>query len=123
MDDRCEPEAASTAESFTPRQLRLLKLAIVVMSALLIIGFAAVLGRIVYLVAVNPHPASVAAGTIPARSELPLPPGAVVRSLSLSGDRLAVHFDSPAGAGIAIVDLARGQAISHIELTERAPRP
>jgi hypothetical protein len=53
---------------------------------------------------------------------LALPDGAQVRSMSLSGDRLAVHFDAPGGGGIAIVDLASGQAVSRIELVPEPPR-
>jgi hypothetical protein len=32
----------------------------------------------------------------------------------LSGDRMAVQFDTPGGAGIAVIDLASGQVISRI---------
>ena len=45
------------------------------------------------------------------------PAGATVRNLSLSGNRLAVHYDAPSGGGIAIVDLATGRTVQRIELS------
>ena len=52
---------------------------------------------------------------------LPLPEGATVRSLALSGDRLAVHFDAHAGAGVAILDLLTGEPVTHVQFVPRGP--
>jgi hypothetical protein len=51
-----------------------------------------------------------------------LPPGALVRQTSISGDRLAVQYEAPSGAGIVVLDLASGQIVSRVELAPEAPR-
>lgn len=109
-------EAAGSAQStdpFSPAQLRILKIAVVVMGVILVLGFAAVIGRIAYLVTRTAKPAAPTA--IAKNLRLPLPEGATVRSLALSGDRLAVHFDAHAGAGVAILDLLTGEPVTHVQ--------
>ena len=97
---------------YTPSQLRLLKWAVIGMGVILLLGFMAVIGRIVWLVNQAPRPASQATATaappLVAPPPLALPKGAIVRHIALSGHRLAVHYESPAGAGIRIIDLATG---------------
>lgn len=115
---------------YSPAQMRQLKFAVIAMGVILLLGFAVVIGRIVYLVNSAPRPAASAAATparvgaphqVPsaqlplAQSQLPqsgvtlsLPRGAVIRQLALSGNRLAIYFEGPDGAGIRIVDLATG---------------
>lgn len=110
-------KAAASAQStdpFSPAQLRILKIAVVVMGVILVLGFAAVIGRIAYLVTRTTKPAASAA--IAKDLRLPLPEGAAVRSLALSGDRLAVHFETNSGAGVAILDLLTGEPVTRIEL-------
>lgn len=101
-------------EPFSPSQLRLLKTAIVVMSAVLVVGLAVIIGRIAYLVSQGgtrqTSPVAVE------QTRLNLPAGAVVRAMALSGERLAVHYDAPAGAGIAVLDLGTGKTVTHIDL-------
>ncbi len=112
-----QPEAAGSAQStdpFSPAQLRILKIAVVVMGVILVLGFAAVIGRIAYLVTRTAKPAATTA--IAKDLRLPLPEGATVRSLALSGDRLAVHFDAHAGPGVAILDLLTGEPVTHVKL-------
>jgi hypothetical protein len=109
---------------FTPRQVRALKIAVIVMGVLLVAGFAFVLAAIVYQASrlgEKPEPAA-AAVTAPMAlpeglaSELPIPVGAEVTTLALDGDRLAVHLKSQAGAEIAVIDLATGKVLSRIKL-------
>ncbi|MGE0767824.1 MAG: hypothetical protein AB7L90_15280 [Hyphomicrobiaceae bacterium] len=97
---------------YSASQLRLLRIAVIVMGIVLLLGFATVIGRIVYLLNAAPKPAPDASeGSVAASAPLgspvalALPKGAVVRHLALSGNRLAIHYESPAGAGIRIVDL------------------
>ncbi len=105
---------------FDDAQMRKLRLAVIGMGAVLLLGFATVIGRIVYLLnrpAVDA--ANVAATTVgapPSDIRLALPAGASVRNLSLLGNRLAVHYDAPSGPGIAIVDLATGRAVQTIAI-------
>lgn len=115
-------EAAGGTQStdpFSPAQLRILKIAVVVMGVILVLGFAAVIGRIAYLVTRTAKPAASAA--IAKDLRLPLPEGAAVRSLALSGDRLAVHFETHAGPGVAILDLLTGELITHVQLVPSGP--
>ena len=106
-------------EPFTPRQLRILKIAVVVMGIILVVGFAAVIGRIAYLVAKGGAPRPSTAHAVARTTHLPLPAGAIVRSIALDGDKLAVHYDAPAGAGVAILDLLTGAALAHVDLAPR----
>ena len=110
---------------FTPRQVRLLKIAVIAMGILLVGGFALVMGTIVYQASrLGEKPAGASEGPAAAVSQfapaaqgaLALPPDAKVMSMSLDGDRLAVHFQSSAGAQIAVIDVASGKVLSRIKL-------
>ncbi len=117
---------------FTPRQVRVLKIAVIVMGILLVGGFAFVLAAIVYQASRLGKPAAPVAETVsgaasaaatlsppaalPEGVELAIPSGATVTTLSLDGDRLAVHLASPAGAEIAVIDLASGKVIARVKL-------
>lgn len=116
---RSAAAASGGTEPFTPRQLRILKIAVVVMGIILVAGFATVIGRIAYLLANGGAGRLPAAHALAAKAHLPLPAGAAVRSLALDGNRLAVHYDTPAGSGIAILDLITGEALTHIDLAPR----
>lgn len=108
--------ATAIPPMYTPSQMRLLKIAVIVMGVILLLGFVAVIGRIVWLVNSAPKPAAGAAltsGALVAPGPLTLPKGAIVRHIALSGSRLAVHYESPEGSGIRIVDLVPGgQAVT-----------
>lgn len=88
---------------------RLLEIAVAGMGVLIVAGLAAVALRVAYLAA---HSGGAAA----AEAALALPSGASVKSLSLSGQRLAVHYVSPEGEGIGIVDLETGRLVSRLRL-------
>ena len=106
---------------FTPRQVRILKLAVIAMGLLLVGGFAFVLAAIVYQAS---RPAQVAAGRSATDSltqsglniDLPVPRDASVGALSLDGNRLAVQLNGSAGAEIAIIDLASGKIVARVRL-------
>jgi hypothetical protein len=102
--------------------VRALKVVVVMMGVLILLGLATVFGRIIYL-ASRPSPQVKAAPQAPsAEQRLVLPPGAQVRQTSLSGDRLAVHYEAPEGSGIIVLDLASGQVLNRIQVTPEAPR-
>ena len=123
-----EPESSSTAPGavltgtvLTPRQVRILKIAVIVMGVLLVGGFAFVLAAIVYQAS---HPVQ-DAGVTPAPSvpgqgapsiDLPVPAGAAVTAMSLDGNRLAVHLSGPSGPEIGVIDLASGKVVAHVRL-------
>jgi hypothetical protein len=106
---------------FTPRQVRILKVAVIAMGLLLVGGFAFVLAAIVYQAS---RPAQVAAGRSATDSltqsglniDLPVPRDASVGALSLDGNRLAVQLNGSAGAEIAIIDLASGKIVARVRL-------
>ena len=95
---------------FSEAQLRRLKIAVVVMGLVLIIGFAVVVSRVVVLVqrAGGGNAATPTSTAIRPDLALSLPAGAKVEHLAVGADRLAVHYTSPTGAGIRIIDLATG---------------
>lgn len=121
-------EAAGSGEIVPPTPLtephvRLLKIAVVAMGLMIVVGLAAVIGRIIYLGSSGQKQAAVSQTARAGGSgRLALPQQASVKHLALSGDRLAVHYEGPAGAGIAIVDAASGALISRIELVPDVPR-
>ena len=106
---------------FSPRQVRVLKVAVIVMGILLVGGFTLVVAGIVYQASklgkdkqAAPAPAAEAlSGT---QAELAIPPGATVTSLALDGDRLALHLKSVAGPEVLIIDVTTGKVISRIKL-------
>lgn len=127
MPDVDAPETGKPAGMYTPSQLRLLKLAVIAMGVILLLGFATVIGRIVYLVNTAPSPRAPAAsatagGSLSVPAELALPKGAVIRQMTLSGHVLAVHFEAPGGAGIRILDLSTGGRAHAITIVEEMPQ-
>jgi hypothetical protein len=117
-----EPETSAVPGTvFTPRQVRILKVAVIAMGILLVGGFAFVLAAIVYQAS---HPAQVGAGASAPVSlgqsglsiDLPVPHDTSVGGLALDGNRLAVQLNGSAGAEIAIIDLASGKIVARVRL-------
>lgn len=104
-------------------QVRALRIAVIVMGVLLVMGLVAVIGRIVYLMARPAGQISAATGTPAPEIGAKLPAGAQIRSIAIHGDRLAIHYETAAGSGIAVVDLASGRTLSRVQLTPEAPKP
>jgi hypothetical protein len=122
MSVASEPETSALPGTvFSPRQVRILKIAVIVMGVLLVGGFAFVLAAIVYQAS---HPAQDAtltgAQAVPGEGalsiDLPVPAGAAVTAMSLDGNRLAVHLAAPSGPEIAVIDLATGEIVAHVRL-------
>jgi hypothetical protein len=102
---------------FTPRQVRVLKIVVIVMGILLVGGFAFVMAAIVYQASQVGQGAG-AGGAAPngVETELAIAKDATVGALSLDGDRLAIHLNSGAGPEIAVVDLKTGKIVARIRL-------
>lgn len=117
-----EPETSTLPGTvFTPRQVRILKIAVIVMGVLLVGGFAFVLAAIVYQASRPAQDATLAgAQAVPGEGalsiDLPVPAGAAVTAMSLDGNRLAVQLAGPSGPEIAVIDLATGQIVAHVRL-------
>jgi hypothetical protein len=102
---------------FTPRQVRVLKIAVIAMGILLVGGFAFVLGTIVYQASRGGQDRGTSAAELSgAEAELPIPKDATVTSMSLDGERLALHLNSATGAEIIVLDLKSGTVISRVKL-------
>jgi hypothetical protein len=126
------PPAASSNEApaSTEAELRLqraMKFVVAGLALLLIAGLVAVAMRVIYLAskpkiqeppqaATRAPPAVASTRGLSAELRLALPAGAEVRSVSLSGDRLAVHYIAGATAGIAILDLQTGRKLSDVTI-------
>ena len=67
---------------------------------------------------------STTAAVMPGSSDiaLDLPKGARVVSTSISGDRLAVHYEGPSGTGITVIDLNTGKRIADVKTQDAVPR-
>ena len=107
---------------FTPRQVRLLKIAVVTMGLMLLAGLGAVIVGMIYQASkVGKTPVSAASPAalesgIADAGALTVPEGSKVSSMALDGNRLAVHLTTPEGGEIAIVDLTTGTVLSRIKL-------
>jgi len=104
---------------FTPRQVRVLKIAVIAMGVLLVVGFAFVIAVIAYQASNlgQDKPAAPASAALEGNeTALTIPEGATVTSMALDGDRLALHLNSSAGTEIAVIDLSTGKVLSRIRL-------
>lgn len=104
--------------------VRALKYVVIGMGILIVLGVLTVIGRIVYLANQGSKQASIATSTarLAPAAKLALPALAHVKHVTMSGDRLAVHYEGPAGAAIAIVDLATGNVVARVDLVTEVPR-
>lgn len=109
------------------RLQRNLKILVIGMGLLILAGLGAVAFRIIQVANKPPATGLATSGTATAAAPagelaLELPRGAKVVSISLSGDRLAVHHESPAGTGITILDLATGRRLLDVKPLEAMPK-
>lgn len=109
---------------------RVLVFIVAFLGLLIVAGITAVVLRIIYLSSTgpaqhaSPPEAGAAAVAAPAAVDrLDLPAGAVVKSTSVGGDRLAVHYESPTETGIAVVDLATGAVVRRVTVVPEGGVP
>jgi hypothetical protein len=100
---------------FTPRQVRVLKIAVIVMGILLVGGFAFVLAAIVYQASKGGQ-SSVPASVEGVGTELHIPKDASIEAMALDGDRLALHLQTSAGPEIVVIDVKTGKTLSRVRL-------
>lgn len=124
------PGAPATAEVSPEQRLqRILKFIVVTLAILLFAGLVAAVGRVIYLASApvtQPATSSLTVAPTPTptpairpEQSIALPPGAQVRSVSLSGNRLAVHYEIGSASGIAILDLQSGRTITNVAIEAR----
>jgi hypothetical protein len=104
--------------------MRALKALVVIMGVLLVAGSVTL--AVLIMSRIGSHRSPVARTTSPAaglpdRVAVTLPPGAELRSVTVLGDRLALHVATPAGAEILVVDPASGAITETIELKQASP--
>lgn len=109
---------------FTPRQVRILKIVVIVMGVLLVGGFVAVIAAIVLQAgklgdkkearALEAAPLSVPATAV--ESTFVLPDGAEIAAMTLDGAQLALHVKGPEGSQIVVIDVGTGRVLSRVGL-------
>lgn len=125
--DTGSADAAATGDAAVMRELRLqrnLKILIAVMTLFIVGGLGAIVARIIAGTGKQAVPVAAVSRTGAPGSAaitLELPRGAKIVSVSISGNRLAVHHESPGGAGIAILDLETGARIADVTAQEALP--
>jgi hypothetical protein len=105
---------------FTPRQVRILKIAVILMGILLVGGFAFVLAAIVYQASRPAQDrteigATALSGEGTLDMDLGIPRDATVTGLELDGNRLAVTLGGGAPE-IVVIDLASGKVVARLRL-------
>lgn len=113
-----EPQGADgSAPAMSAAEARLqrnLKIVVVGLAVLLFAGLLAVAGRVIYLA--SPSKTQPAEPTLAIRPQqsLALPAGAEMRSIALSGNRIAVHYEVGGRPGIAVFDIETGRMITDV---------
>jgi hypothetical protein len=105
------------------RLQRNLKFLVGFLGFLIAAGLIAVVVRIVSLASQTSSTSTMAPTFAAPGGEisLELPSGAKIVSISVSGNRLAVHHDGPSGAGISVLNLETGQRIMELKPVEAPP--
>jgi hypothetical protein len=106
--------------SFTPRQVRLLKISIAIMTALLILGIIALvygMARQAKRLGAAPEPAA-RAGLPPYLRSLDLGQGKL-ESIAASGDLLILHWKGEASDIVLTIDPRDGHELGRIQVPHR----
>ena len=119
--------ASAQTRDASPRDLKVRALIFIVsfLGLLIVAGLVAVILRIIYLSSTpSAQRATTDAAEAPSAADrLDLPAGAVVKSMSVGVDRLAVHYDAPGGGGIAVLDLATGTVLRRVDIVPGGTAP
>jgi len=115
--------------TMTPSQVRKLKIAIAVMSVMLVAGFILLLvGIYMETNKLGQKSESASRPLVSSSSEIAsgaseagiaVPPGAEVVRMLVEDGQLFLHLRHPGGAEIAIVDITTGREIRRLTLTQR----
>jgi uncharacterized iron-regulated membrane protein len=127
-DDEAAPQGVLASVPLNERQVKGLQVAVTIMTGILIVGLLTLFGRIIYLAARPSATSTALAVAAPGRTPaaamtVPLPVGAVLQQVSLSGERMALHYAGAAGSGILLIDTISGQIISRIAVKPEPPKP
>lgn len=120
-----EPTSADVMRE--QRLQRNLKIVVFGLGALILVGLGAVIVKVTGL-ATTPSsggqgvPSISAAWRAAGTVTLEIPKGSKVVSVSLSGNRLALHHEGPEGTGITILDLNTGRRVVDVKPIEALPK-
>ncbi|MGI9479085.1 MAG: hypothetical protein ACR2PI_20445 [Hyphomicrobiaceae bacterium] len=114
-----QPYSANDNGPLSPGQVKALKIAIATMGVMIVAALLAIVGRVIYLSSIKKVAAPEAATktALAPRHQVALPSGAVVKTMSLQGSRLLVHYQTPSGPGAIILDLGSGKTLSRVEMS------
>jgi hypothetical protein len=113
---------------FNPRQVRTLKIVVIVMTILLVLGFALLIAGLYYQATqIGEEREAREAGrervvrSGPASGDVtvPVPAGAEVARIVADGGRVILHLKGGGGKQMVIVDTARDNAITRLRLSPR----
>lgn len=102
---------------WSERNLRLLKLAVYIMGALIVLGTIALVSAIVMKAGRLEEARPRGFGEL----VVAVPEGATVTQSRLDGDRLAIDISTPQGPEVVIVDVRRGLVLGRVKLKPQAP--
>lgn len=127
-DPAAQDTTAGAAEGqLDMRELRLqrnLKIVVAFLGFLILAGLAAVVIRVLQLAStgakIGASPSAVSSG-VPRDVPLELPKDARIVSTSVGGNRLAVHYESPTGTGIMVIDTDTGQRLIMLRPQDALP--
>lgn len=111
-------ETAEPGSTLTPSQVKKLKIAIAIMSILLVVGFILLLVGIsmqTRKLTNTPSPLTVPAGVAGTLS-LPVKAGAELTQVLTDQGRLILHIRQPGGGEVSVIDLASGRELQRIRL-------
>ena len=111
-----DTEAAGVPSAAELRLQRNLKIIVAVLALLLAAGLATIIARILYVASGSSTQQAAPAPTLRPELSMQLPAGSQVRSISLSGDRLAVHYVAGGEEGISVIDLRTGALAASVGL-------
>lgn len=121
--------ASSSKDEVLMREIRLqrnLKILVATLGFLIFAGLGGIAWKMMGLAKERAAAAgtSTTAAVMPGSSDiaLELPKGARVVTTSISGDRLAVHYEGPSGTGITVIDLNTGKRIADVKTQDAVPR-
>ena len=122
-----EPQPSATDLMREQRLQRNLKIVVAALAALIVVGLGAVMVRVLGLASgsgerVNRRSTNHRRRVATRHAGTRNPAGFEDRIRITFGNRLAVHHDGPAGAGITILDLETGQRLFDVKPVESLPR-
>jgi len=113
---------------FNPRQVRTLKIVVIVMTILLVLGFALLIAGLYYQATKigeereardAGRERTVRTGSPGAEVSVPVPTGAEISRIVADGGRVILHIKGAGTEEVVIVDTARDNAITRLRLEPR----